>query len=409
MAPFVSMVMKPTGPLIRQFDDLEAVSGAAAEQFCRIARDAISARAQCTIVLAGGSTPHRLYEVLATPAYQTEVQWDRTEFFWGDERMVPSEHPDSNFQMANKALLSRIPVPQRNIHRIPTERGEPETVARKYEEEIAEVFRVRAGGQPPAFDLVLLGMGTDGHTASLFPNTDALNEASRWVAPNRGPLPHVDRVTMTARILQRLVKCGRCGAAMAYCWTRRQDRVYSYLRCSTEQKQGREACPTPTLSAPEVEAAIINEIKRMAQDPALVDQVFPEALEQTRQGREFLETERTRLLHQRQQGEEAIKRLVTTLESPTGELPEVVGERIKDRQAEVQRLNARLQTAEQELAALDAQTINREHLTQTLAQFTDLWDALYPQERVKLVHSLIESVIYHDETDHLEFHFKTSG
>jgi 6-phosphogluconolactonase len=129
------------------------------------------------------------------------VQWDRAEFFWGDERMVPSEHPDSSFQMANKALLSRIPVPQRNIHRIPTERGEPETVARKYEEEIAEVFRVRAGGQPPAFDLVLLGMGTDGHTASLFPNTDALNEASRWVAPNRGPLPHVDRVTMTARIL----------------------------------------------------------------------------------------------------------------------------------------------------------------------------------------------------------------
>ncbi len=210
-------------------------------------------------------------------------------------------------------------------------------------------------------------------------------------------------------ILRRLVKCGRCGAAMAYSWTSKGDRRYSYLRCSSAEKQGREACPTPTLSAPEVEAAIIKEIRRMAQDPALVDQVFPEALEQTKQGREFLETERTRLLRQREQREEAIKRLVSALESPTGELPEVVSERIKEHQAEVQRLNARLQTVEQELAALDAQTINREHLTQTLAQFNDLWDALYPLERVRLVHSLIESVVYHDETDHLEFHFKTSG
>ena len=197
---------------------------------------------------------------------------------------------------------------------------------------------------------------------------------------------------------------------MAYCWTRTaRGRLYSYLRCCSEQKQGREACPTPTLSAPEVEAAIINEIKRMAQDPALVDQVFPKALEQTKQGREFLETERTRLLRQREQREEAIKRLVSTLESTAGELPEVIGERIKERQAEVLRLNDRLQFVEQELAAFDAQTINREHLTQTLAQFTDLWDVLYPQERVRLVHSLIESVVYHDETDHLEFHFKTSG
>lgn len=211
-------------------------------------------------------------------------------------------------------------------------------------------------------------------------------------------------------ILRRLVKCGRCGAAMAYCWTRKPGgRIYSYLRCCSEQKQGREACPTPTLSAPEVEAAIVSEIRRLAQDPCLVDQVFPEVSEQAKQGRQQLESQRTRLLRQREQREEAIKRLVATLESPTGELPEVVGERIKEHQTEVQRLNDRLQTVEQELAALDSLTINREHLTQTLVQFTDLWDALYPMERVKLVHSLIESVVYHDETDHLEFHFKTSG
>ena len=90
-------------------------------------------------------------------------------------------------------------------------------------------------------------------------------------------------------------------------------------------------------------------------------------------------------------------------------MPAVVGERIEERLDEVAQLTVRLQTVEQELAALDSLTINREHLTQTLAQFTDLWDALYPLERVRLVHSLIESVVYHDETDRLEFHFKTSG
>ena len=237
---------------------------------------------------------------------------------------------------------------------------------------------------------------------------DTFREVGALLVANRNYGDAVIR-NKNGTILQRLVKCGRCGAAMAYCWTRKGDRIYSYLRCCSEQKQGREACPTPTLSAPEVEAAIINEIKRMAQDPALVDQVFPEVSEQTKQGREQLESQRTRLLRQREQREEAIKRLVATLESPTGELPEVVGERIKERQDEVAQFNARLQAVEQELAALGAQTINREHLTQTLAQFTDLWDALYPQERVRLVHSLIESVVYHDETDRLEFHFKTSG
>jgi site-specific DNA recombinase len=210
-------------------------------------------------------------------------------------------------------------------------------------------------------------------------------------------------------LLRKLLRCGRCGAVMAHSWTRKAGRVYSYYGCSQAQKQSRDACPTPTLSVGEIEATVINEIKRLAQDPALVDQVFPEAVEQIKQGRQDLESERTRLLHQRQQREEAIKRLVTTLESPGGELPAVVGERIKERQAEVAQLNARLQTVEQELAALDSQTINREHLAQTLAQFTDLWDALYPAERVKLVHSLIETIVYYDETNRVEIRFRLTG
>jgi len=209
--------------------------------------------------------------------------------------------------------------------------------------------------------------------------------------------------------LRKLLRCGRCGAAMAHTWTRKGERVYSYFGCSTAQKQGRAACPTPTLSAGEIEATVINEIRKLAQDPALVDQVFSAVLEQTQHNRELLESERTRLLHQRQQREEAIRCLVSTLESPDGPLPTVVGERIEERQDEVVQFNDRLRSVEQELAVLGAQTIDREHLSQTLAQFTDLWDTLYPQERVKLVHSLVETIVYYDETNRVEIRFRLTG
>jgi 6-phosphogluconolactonase len=115
--------------------------------------------------------------------------------------MVPPDHPDSNFQMANKALLSRIPVPPRNLHRIPTECGEPEIVTRTYEEEIAVSFGIAGGGPPPTFDLIVLGMGADGHTASLFPHSPALSAMERWVVASRAPRPPYDRVTMTAPVI----------------------------------------------------------------------------------------------------------------------------------------------------------------------------------------------------------------
>ncbi|MBI5866886.1 MAG: hypothetical protein HZB43_01120 [candidate division Zixibacteria bacterium] len=179
--------------------------------------------------------------------------------------------------------------------------------------------------------------------------------------------------------------------------------------CNKAQKQSRGACPTPTLSAGEIEATVVNEIKRLAQDPALVDQVFSAALEQTQQKRLRLESERTRLLRQRQQREEAINRLVSTLEGRNGELPEVVAERIRERQAEVVQFNSRLLTVEQELGAIGSQAFNRQHLAQTLAQFTDLWDVLYPQERVKLVQSLIQTVVYHDDLNRVEIRFRHGG
>jgi len=118
-----------------------------------------------------------------------------------------------------------------------------------------------------------------------------------------------------------------------------------------------------------------------------------------------LESERTRLLRQRQQREEAVKRLVSALEGRSGELPEVVAERIAERKTEITQINGRLAQVEQEFTAIGTQTLDREHLTQTLAQFTDLWDALYPRERIKLVHSLIECVTYYDETNRIEIRF----
>jgi DNA repair exonuclease SbcCD ATPase subunit len=154
---------------------------------------------------------------------------------------------------------------------------------------------------------------------------------------------------------------------------------------------------------------VISEIRRLAQDPALVDQVFSEALHQTQEKRQRLDSERTRLLHQRQQREGAIQRLVSALEGRSGELPEVVAERIEERRTEIAQINGRLAQVEQDLAAIGTQGLDREHLTQTLAQFTDLWDALYPRERIKLVHSLIERITYFDETDRIEIHFRLTG
>lgn len=159
---------------------------------------------------------------------------------------------------------------------------------------------------------------------------------------------------------------------MSHTWTRRGSRVFAYYRCLTTQKQGRSACATPTLALGEVEATVISEIRRLAQDPALVDQVFSEALQQTGEKRLRLESERTRLLRQRQQREEAIKRLVSALEGRSAELPEVVAERIAERKTEIAQINERLAQVDQDLTVIGGQTIDRDHIMQTLAQFTDL-------------------------------------
>jgi len=190
-------------PVIRQFADAEQVSRAAAEDVARLAREAVVARGRFTIAMAGGSTPRRMYELLAEPPFHDQLDWSKIEFFWGDERSVPPDHKDSNFRMAKLALLDKVPVPAASIHRIEAERADRDAAARDYQAQIARVFGVAATGEPPAFDLVLAGMGPDAHTLSLFPGTIALTETSHWVVPNYVDKFTTYRVTMTAPIVNR--------------------------------------------------------------------------------------------------------------------------------------------------------------------------------------------------------------
>jgi 6-phosphogluconolactonase len=135
------------------------------------------------VALSGGSTPRRLYEHLAEPPYRQTFPWSRTHWFWGDERFVPHDDPLSNYRMVRDAMLSRAPIPQANIHPICTENVTPETAAATYERELRSFYGTeRLVTGRPLFDLILLGLGADGHTASLFPGTSVLNVRDRWVA-----------------------------------------------------------------------------------------------------------------------------------------------------------------------------------------------------------------------------------
>jgi 6-phosphogluconolactonase len=192
-----------TNHTIRLFEDTEALSEAAANEFLRLAREAVASRGRFTVALSGGSTPRRLYQLLAGPPWRSGVDWGRVIFFWGDERCVPPDHPDSNYRMAREALLDHVPIPPENVHRFEAERPDHDAVARDYQNLLASSFGIDSAGPPPAFDLVLLGMGPDGHTASLFPDTLALNETVRWAVANHVPKFGADRLTLTYPVLNR--------------------------------------------------------------------------------------------------------------------------------------------------------------------------------------------------------------
>jgi len=194
--------------MVRQFANIRQASNAAAEYILECAGHAVMAKGFFTVVLAGGSTPRLTYEILSEPANALQMLWQQTHFFWGDERWVAETHPDSNYAMAQRVLLSKIPVPPQNIHRITTGHTSPEIAAEVYEKHLRDFFfsRPMAGMKDsatglvlPCFDLVLLGMGSDGHTASLFPGTGQLEEHKKWVTSVREGTgtPPVPRITLT--------------------------------------------------------------------------------------------------------------------------------------------------------------------------------------------------------------------
>jgi len=174
--------------------DMNALADAAAEFFIAQAQAAIQARGQFAAALSGGSTPRAVYQRLA----EAPLAWKNIHLFWGDERCVPPDHPDSNYRMTAESLLTRVHIPPENVHRIQGELS-PELAAARYEQELRAFF-----GNAPRFDLILLGLGDDGHTASLFPESPALHERTRWAAAaahETPPPPLVPRVTLTLPVI----------------------------------------------------------------------------------------------------------------------------------------------------------------------------------------------------------------
>jgi 6-phosphogluconolactonase len=184
---------------LRVVDNPPALFEAAADEFARQASAAIGAEGRFTVALSGGSTPKGLFSLLASNDRE-RLPWEKMFFFWGDERHVPPDHPESNYRMAHEALLSKVPVPAGNVYRVAGEDLDADRAARQYEQTLREFFQPAAGAYP-RFDLILLGMGPDGHTASLFPGTTALQEESRWVVANRVEKLKTDRITFTRPVI----------------------------------------------------------------------------------------------------------------------------------------------------------------------------------------------------------------
>jgi len=162
---------------------------------------AVSAGTPCRIALSGGSTPKALFALLASDAFRNRFPWDKCEWYWGDERFVPYDSPESNYRMAREAMLSKVPVPASKIFPIPTD-GKPEDAALRYEQTLQKAYGGRIiDRNRPLFDIQLLGMGDDGHTASLLPNDPALEEQNRWVLAITHGRPEV-RITLTLPVIE---------------------------------------------------------------------------------------------------------------------------------------------------------------------------------------------------------------
>lgn len=200
------------------YPDAAALFESAANHVAVSIEQSVAGQGRCALALSGGSTPRELYRRLAAAPHCARIQWDRVHLFWGDERAVPPDHPDSGYRMAHEALISKVPVPPSNVHRMMGEAADLEAAAAEYERTLRDLFfpshglenqdtRQRSGVGAflrfPRFPLILLGLGPDGHTASLFPGSPALAETERWVVATRVTTlnPQVRRLTLTLPVL----------------------------------------------------------------------------------------------------------------------------------------------------------------------------------------------------------------
>ncbi len=184
------------------FPDLDALSRAAMDSLLQVMRDAVAQRGRFAIALAGGHTPARMYKLWAQDEkYRAQTPWDLVHLFWGDERYVRQDDPLSNYRMTREMLLSHVPIPAANVHPMRTEIAPPEKAAAAYDTELRTFF----GRGAPEFDLQLLGLGVEGHTASLFPGSPALEETKAWVVAVQAPAEPPQRLTLTPVVLD----CGR--------------------------------------------------------------------------------------------------------------------------------------------------------------------------------------------------------
>lgn len=180
-------------------ENAAALAQQTADEFVRLAQESVAARGRFTVALAGGSTPKAAYALLASAAYRDRVPWQQIDFFWGDERHVPPDHPDSNYSMAYAGMLSKVTIPAAHIHRVTAER-DAQQAADEYEATLQTAFGL-APDTMPRFDLILLGLGPDGHTASLFPGTAAVHEFKRLVVAPWVEKFHTFRITLTPAVL----------------------------------------------------------------------------------------------------------------------------------------------------------------------------------------------------------------
>lgn len=180
----------------------ESLSHIALGIIFEVYRKTLSKKEYFTLLLSGGRTPETVYSALSNPAVQSKIDWNRIHLFWGDERFVPSNHPDSNYGAVKKLLISKVNIPHSNIHPIPTEGITPQEGSKMYEEDLRAFFKI-GDDSFPRFDLILLGVGEDGHTASLFPGSPELGEKHRWVVATSLEKLKNQRITMTLPVLNQ--------------------------------------------------------------------------------------------------------------------------------------------------------------------------------------------------------------